>query len=286
MNISICKMSYYAETLLKSSHTGTVHSVYRKTVNLLINNELIALQAVDSPLSPISLITDLSSSDMEGLGLSKGNSVIFSENHIDLHSALSVHHISCLEARKYDLFLSVSLDDRMQKRLMQNIKTVLAQSHTGGFDMIFNNMPDSSLSLTLLTAKKHITNSFLFYKDREFQKAGAALIKVLGLGTGLTPAGDDFLCGVLAGLRFSYRDGDDFSRILRAEIASHLNDTVDISAAFLSCALKNQYSMAVNSLYDPAQPENIAAAFSEIGHSSGMDTLCGIFYALILKNIQ
>lgn len=286
MKITIHKMSHYAEMLLKSSHTGAVHSVYRKTVNLSINNELLALQAKASPLSPISLITDLSSSDMSELGLNPGNPVRFSEAHIDIHSSSCIHHISYSDARRYDLLLSASLNDGGQKRLIQSITTVLTQNTAGGFDLIFNNAPDSSLSLTLLAAKKHMADGFYLYRKKEFKKAAASLVKVLGLGTGLTPSGDDFLCGVLAGLKLSGQQKNIFSQTLKSEISRHLTDTVDISAAFLSCALKDQYSMAVNDLSSCTQPENIAGAFSAIGHSSGMDTLCGVLYALALKNVQ
>ena len=95
-----------------------------------------------------------------------------------------------------------------------------------------------------------------------------------------------------------------FAKSLHKTIAEHLNDTVDVSAAFLHCALKGQFSLAVNHLlvntgcespqdtsYVKCNPQitpgiaNIPAItenFLAIGHSSGTDTLCGILYALEL----
>ena len=53
--------SDYLNELLSGETSGTVHSVYRKTINLSIGGTLAALQAKGSPISPISLITTLTS---------------------------------------------------------------------------------------------------------------------------------------------------------------------------------------------------------------------------------
>lgn len=283
MNISVRKMSYYIESFLKSARTGTVHSVYRKTVNLITNNQIIALQAEASPLSPISLITGLSASAMSELKLAAGDPVIFSEGRIDIHASSEVRHISYIEAMRYDLLLSASLNPEACTALVQNIKAALLQAHAGGFDLIFNESPDTELSLILLAAKNHIEDSLRLYRSRQYKESAVCLSGILGLGNGLTPGGDDFLCGALAGLKLRGESEGIFSRALKETISRRLNDTVDISAAFLSCALNGQYSLAVNSLTDIPDPVRISASFSEIGHSSGIDTLCGILYALSLK---
>ena len=56
---SITDTSDYLNELLSGETSGTVHSVYRKTINLSIGGTLAALQAKGSPISPISLITTL-----------------------------------------------------------------------------------------------------------------------------------------------------------------------------------------------------------------------------------
>jgi len=109
----------------------------------------------------------------------------------------------------------------------------------------------------------------------------AQLAALLGLGIGLTPSGDDFLCGMLAGSILAGRQREPFFLALRAEIAAGLSQTNDISAAFLQCALDGQFSEPVLALTKP-EPEaaRIAESFSKIGHSSGFDTLCGIVFCL------
>ena len=113
---------------------------------------------------------------------------------------------------------------------------------------------------------------------------------------------------MLAGLILTGQTESTFAKSLRKTIAEHLNDTVDVSAAFLHCALKGQFSLAVNHLlvntgcespqdtsYVKCNPQitpgiaNVPAItknFLAIGHSSGTDTLCGILYALELFLFQ
>ncbi|MFR6218675.1 MAG: DUF2877 domain-containing protein [Enterocloster bolteae] len=64
------------------------------------------------------------------------------------------------------------------------------------------------------------------------------------------------------------------------EITSRRFDTNDISRAFLDCSVQHHFSLAVNSLTDLPSADRILNVFSAIGHSSGIDTLCGVAYGL------
>ena len=81
---SITDTSDYLNELLSGETSGTVHSVYRKTINLSIGGTL-ALQAKGSPISPISLITTLTSEEMEHLEISAGDFVTLEENIITIY---------------------------------------------------------------------------------------------------------------------------------------------------------------------------------------------------------
>ena len=82
---SITDTSDYLNELLSGETSGTVHSVYRKTINLSINGTLADLQAKGSPISPISLITTLTSEEMESLEISAGDFVTLKENIITIY---------------------------------------------------------------------------------------------------------------------------------------------------------------------------------------------------------
>ena len=354
---SITDTSAYMKKMLLHETCGTVHSVYRKTINLSIGGTLAALQAKGSPVSPISLITTLTSKEMEGLGITAGdavtienddiiirkfnNSIIFSFAQADVHN-LNLFHtlkytyntelftpaamkdISATTAINPDIpevgngnisdssnTMLLSLTDSALHQLHDNIKKSLAGISTGGFEVIFNHRVDDNTSMMLLAAQKRIEKCTQLYIEGKHIETGAELARLIGLGIGLTPSGDDFLCGMLAGLILAGQTDSAFSKSLRAAVTEHLTDTVDVSAAFLRCALEGQFSLAVNHLLVNVHKESssddsqakcneqiaetisviadvptITQNFLAIGHSSGTDTLCGIMYILELLSSE
>lgn len=281
MKYQITQLSCYTEQILRNLISGTVHSVYRRTINLTDGKQILSLQADHSPLSPISLTLALTAEDMGGLGIAPGDAVLFKEGSLELRGEAS-YHFAYTDARRYDLKLQAPLDSRSRTLLVSGIRNALALTGTNGFALLFGRTEASEddLSLMLLAAKKHIHLTDELCRLGDYLEAAVRLSRLLGLGIGLTPSGDDFLCGVLAGLHMAGNDSHPFTQRLRSELANRLSDTIDISAAFLSCALDQQFSLAVNHLYRLPTAEEILASFEEIGHSSGTDTLCGILWSL------
>lgn len=268
MQIMITDLSLYAKTILEQHSSWTVHSVYRKTINLQSGDLLLALQTAGSPLSPISLITDLSESGMDALKAVPGMEIP--------SSALQTDH-----ANVRDLFLSPFSGSFGE--LSAAIHQTICQADDQGFRLLFLSDRQKNASLIMGAAKKSLTDCRLFLQKQETKAAAAALVRLTGLGIGLTPSGDDFLCGALAGLILTNSWNLPFTTALRQEIYAHLQDTNDISRAFLACALERQFSLPVVSLGKSSgavTSDEILTSFSKIGHSSGIDTLCGIYYTL------
>ena len=65
--------------------------------------------------------------------------------------------------------------------------------------MIFNQRVNDDTSMMLVAAKKKIERCTRLYRNKKYTETGIELARLIGLGIGLTPSGDDFLCGVLAG---------------------------------------------------------------------------------------
>ncbi len=115
----------------------------------------------------------------------------------------------------------------------------------------------------------------------------AAARRLVGLGEGLTPAGDDFLVGTLAAL---HRLGDGWptrDMALRdAFIAHACRSTPTVSAAFLCYAVAGHFSEPLRDLAmadTGAAASAAAAALARMGATSGTDTLAGMretLYAL------
>ena len=119
--------------------------------------------------------------------------------------------------------------------------------------------------------------------------AVVALQRVIGLGEGLTPAGDDFVVGLLAGL--DALPMNEAQRALRAALGAVVTDftyrTTDISAQFLRLASRGHYAQTLDDLRDVLFCEHRARLVRpvlervlQIGATSGADTLAGLLAAL------
>jgi hypothetical protein len=106
-----------------------------------------------------------------------------------------------------------------------------------------------------------------------------AIDALIGLGPGLTPSGDDFLCGAMAALHY-LRRADVASR-LAAIVLPRLSATNLISAAYLRCASTGDASSVLFDVLDclRAADEVLLAqrldAVDRVGHTSGWDCLAG-----------
>jgi hypothetical protein len=114
----------------------------------------------------------------------------------------------------------------------------------------------------------------------------ASLNRLVGLGPGLTPAGDDILAGMLLGLRcFGYPSAaDELAEHLNPLLSSHTNT---ISAAHMVAAGDGQASRALHDVLrdwvlrdwrnlDLTRLASSVRTALSIGHSSGADALLGI----------
>ena len=120
---------------------------------------------------------------------------------------------------------------------------------------------------------------------RPSASAGAPPVDLLGLGPGLTPSGDDLLCGVLVALHAV--DQTDMARALYAEIAKAApSATSPLSAAFLRAAAEGLGCEALHAAIAAVlegQSEALAGrveALGRVGHTSGWDALAGALLVL------
>jgi hypothetical protein len=105
------------------------------------------------------------------------------------------------------------------------------------------------------------------------------VVRVVGRGDGLTPLGDDVLCGWLAVHRAAGVDTPDID----AAVRGCLDRTTLLSATLLDCAIHGEvipeFAAYVASLGTPAEPER-AAILAAVGHTSGSGMLYGARLAL------
>ena len=117
-----------------------------------------------------------------------------------------------------------------------------------------------------------------------------AAVTLIGLGSGLTPAGDDFLVGYLAGLWCTTSESTKHIQFLSefGKAAVHLSRrTNDISRTYLVYAAHGQVSSRLTALAeaicrgeDLDQLLKTAKAAIQVGHDSGINAVTGLLQGL------
>ena len=120
-------------------------------------------------------------------------------------------------------------------------------------------------------------------KTPEFSASARRLI---GLGPGLTPSGDDFWCGVMIALRAT--GCLDILKKVSGDVLKQAEyRTNQISRAHLECAAEGQGAQALHeaiSAMGVADETRLSSALCEldkIGHSSGWDSLAGVVRVMV-----
>lgn len=115
------------------------------------------------------------------------------------------------------------------------------------------------------------------------ETAVAAAWQLIGLGGGLTPAGDDFLCGFLLALhRWGGSEAQRFLRVFRQQAAAAAFETTAVSGQMLKVCLNEGLAMQMYlSVCDAflKNPQGLPALLSraaQVGHTSGLDTCSGM----------
>lgn len=268
----------YAAEILKKYKTGKVHSVYRKTVNLSFGEYLVAIQSAGSPVSPVSLITDSSEKQLKEIGAVAGTEVYIKSDSIRAGDAAFLFE----SAAAIECGLRGPLPQARLKYIKAELKKKLEREEASIFCRLLPGHAMEGEGPLDRAVQRCLRNTGEYVTKGQWKQAAEELSFLVGLGTGLTPGGDDFLCGILAGIELGNWKNHLFSKSLRAGIYANLERTNDISRAFLTCAAKGQYGQMIHGFYEKSAEEILGEA-KQIGHSSGMDTLCGILYFFELQ---
>jgi hypothetical protein len=111
-----------------------------------------------------------------------------------------------------------------------------------------------------------------------------SVAQLVGRGPGLTPAGVDFLCGLVAGLVLFGGELDELRSVVTDELARRPAATTSLSRQLLLRACVGEGIDQVRELgralvVEPAALEDRLAALSEIGHTSGIALALGVLTA-------
>jgi hypothetical protein len=274
---------------------ATIHSVFRTAVNLkLINKDLLLTLVVASEADLPQGIRLDSPDDFSFEQLSGGRDVFCRDNTLIFeNSNLTVEFY---QARRWQCDLPTLATDLTNPAVVGAWKLVWQSLNECqlrlGAELVAqallqsDGIAESAISRRLGEAIRYQIEASRNYQSDDL----SALTRLIGLGTGLTPCGDDFLVGYLAGLWCTVRD-----RIERRQFVSKLGQAVnqlsgrtnDISRTYLHHAAKGQVSSRLDSLAraisrpeSPGRLLQVAESAMHSGHTSGMDAVTGLLSGL------
>ena len=145
-------------------------------------------------------------------------------------------------------------------------------------EVLNNCKVDKRIGIPNNTLLKKFSDEMITFKNFNAEQIVTWL---LGRGKGLTPSGDDILCGYIFVLLLVDKANTYLSSLVK-QIKNNLKLTTDVSKAYLICATQGYVNSKVYQLYKSFKNHNFKDIDSElnsileIGHTSGRDLSYGI----------
>ena len=246
--------------------SGSVHSVFPRAVNCIVGGEPWVVLDAAAPDAPYGL--RLEGAIMPGqLGVGPGDPVCSRAGYLALGPAV----LDCRSASRWAPEPLEALNRGWAGRLAQVGRQAGATAWAGSADLA------AALVDALL--------------DRSHPQAlQAAIDSTVGRGPGLTPAGDDVLVGLFAGLSLGGASDDHYAgdgrRVFHSRLAGAWaatpSRTNDISDSILDQACAGWFGAALHGLLravtrsDAEAVRRAVSALLAVGASSGADTCVGV----------
>lgn len=280
--IPMLRVTINPERLQKGPLRGRVHSVFRHAVNFLMEDKrFVSLTTAPNPLAPEGMLADLKafapwSSPSGLLPFNAGSPVEMLQESIDAAGFRlffkEATHVDNRASTLEDPFgLLQLISDWLPKTLSQQgaVRHLRQESLKG-----------SERMRDIESALRRAQTDYDAPEDLR-----RTLQKIIGLGEGLTPSGDDFTAGIVWTACVLPRARTQLLPKLDEAVTALLHKTNDVSAQMLRFALEGRFSEPLVRLAQARQPADRLAALeavASIGHTSGLDTLCGVRWGLKL----
>ncbi|MHA7862647.1 oxamate carbamoyltransferase subunit AllH family protein [Tessaracoccus sp. Y36] len=235
-----------------------VHSVFARTVNMIDASGLWTLAAATVPVGPRTAVLDMPSAAT--LKLAVGDEVDLAS--VDLRNATTWN------SARWPLRITRSA-----------VEVVRAHLPVTNATDPFERAAEGRIATHAVRLQTAVSGG-------DFTTTKIAAAGLIGLGPGLTPAGDDLLAGFIIGCHVTGRDAA--LRWLRSAVAEHAAATNDISLTMLTAALDGRATSVLHHLVDAlgaGDTDRITAATNQclaVGHSSGLHIVGGLVAALEL----
>jgi hypothetical protein len=274
----------FIKRIESSSFNGFVHSIFNKTLNIqtLENGELytIACQEIDN--GPNTLVIQLDR--FNDLDLAINEAVFVNDHVLNIANKLA---ISIGNADKWESVLSdyPKNTDILYKNLFKMKEYISINGVDGG--MKGSSKTTSPFEAEMFRMLEESSDMLLneMIKNRMSESISHS-IKLVGLGPGLTPSGDDFLVGLFTILNVNKSPYYSYRALGEEVVQKAKKLTNDISFMALKKASQGQVresiSGLVHSVFYGSEQELIFSLKNvlKIGSSSGTDIALGIVCGL------
>lgn len=258
-----------------------IHSIFQNSINFLYEDRMYVLQPMGFYKTPLSCILEL---DLENFNLLK--------KQINHRFILSYEKFYIGEFIFDTLILNKNLkinkiNEIENLRIFYNFleKKLLTQKFSGVLFNAFIYLKNKNRKLTALEKYFLEKLELIFSKNFKIQD----FEYFLGAGEGLTPSGDDFICGYLASLFFLGKF--EVIKQIKNILEPQLHKTTRVSEEYLYYALMGRFNECVFNLNELCNKKRLGNLLTEIdkeivnikkiGHSSGTDFLIGLYCGLV-----
>lgn len=261
----VAQISSYIYPVNKFGQIGRVHSIFAHSLNIQVGLRLINISCFDNYLSCFGI--NISEKNLKSViqSVTENNIVKFLDNNIVFYTQDGIKRIDVKNFNIVELKIK-PLNYFPEKGLKKTL------------EVLNNCKVDQRIGIPNNTLLKKFSDEMITFKNFNAEQIVTWL---LGRGKGLTPSGDDILCGYIFVLLLVDKANTYLSSLVK-QIRNNLKLTTDVSKAYLICATQGYVNSKVYQLYKSFKNHNFKDIDSElnsileIGHTSGKDLSYGI----------
>ncbi|MEM2907816.1 MAG: DUF2877 domain-containing protein [Candidatus Hadarchaeales archaeon] len=288
-----------AQGALMKGTLGIVHSVFERTFNVLVNDELIGIGRSDVARSPASLITDILPSTRMSSLVKKNDRVLRTGELLEIGSQLKIS-LEGVEIWLPKKGIAKPLDIEAIRNNLLTVERLVSDGRyeEGGGQLLPHvgeiiageAIDESGLNRVAKLALPHVRSLVAAVKSKDLDLLGNCTKKLVGLGPGLSPSADDLLVGFMSSLCWMAnsfgKDTDYLHRANQTILASALGRTTLLSQQMLKHAAIGETNEIIEGFLEAmlvAGSDKVRKAASKVltmGETSGEDTMVGILLGL------
>ncbi|MGM0175450.1 DUF2877 domain-containing protein [Enterococcus sp. DIV0800] len=259
------RISSYLSTLDHFGKMGKIHSVFKQSLNLMVNEHLINLSASGNFLSSFGV--QLSPPVFQEIRpfCQQGNVVRLTQQSLVIYSQVGIKRLSFSDIQIVPLNIGAIETNMVTVMMLKEILTTKQLEKRLG-------LPGGN--------RERMYFDFLQNPEMDDEKWLALVEYFVGRGKGLTPSGDDLLMGYLFILKLYQHK---CYQVLELQLHKMNRFTTDVSWNYLSALLLGYVSSPFIELRNGLEEElpynelnQLVEAILAIGHTSGSDSCYGL----------